>query len=129
MRVIPWLESLSLGLVYATAAFANAAASSGCAPLYEGSASTGQSGLIASSDPTRTDRGGSNEYFYASENRASYPAVLALQVTMACRLRKLLLAFSLSLVIWVTAIHGTLVIYLSASSPAVDFLATTAGLH
>jgi hypothetical protein len=64
--------------------------------------------------------------------RKTAPVILRFshyEVTMACRLRKLLLAFSLSLVIWVTAIHGTLVIYLSASSPAVDFLATTAGLH
>jgi hypothetical protein len=48
---------------------------------------------------------------------------------MSSRLRNLLLAFSLSLVLWVAAIHGTLIIHLAASSPDVDFLATTASLQ
>jgi hypothetical protein len=48
---------------------------------------------------------------------------------MSSRLRNLLLAFGLSLAMWVAAIHGTLIIYLRASPPGADFLAKTASLN
>ena len=72
----------------------------------------------------------SNEPVYALGNGVCYfEALCKNEVTMASRLRDLFLAFSLSLVMWVAAIHGTLIIYLAASSLDVDFLATTASVQ
>jgi hypothetical protein len=81
--------------------------------------------LLGEQKASALNREKSNEPVYAPGNGAPYCEVFVYEVTMLSRLPNLLLAFSLSLVMWVTAIHGTLIIYLAASSPHVDFRTMT----